>query len=409
MDSMLERTPYVAIWKALSAEKSMVLLAGPRQCGKTTLAQQLSAAFVNRLYFNWDIATDKRRLIADPFFFQTIVRKDESRPLVILDEIHKYKDWKNYLKGLYDRFHAEFLFLVSGSGRLDLYRRGGDSLAGRYYLLHLWPLTLAELHGAAVSFDDFRREPARPHTGPITTLQATWDRLARYSGFPEPYLAARETTYRRWSATYHRQLIREDIRDMTDVKHVDDLEILFALLPAKVGAPLSLPNLASDLKVSYNTVKSWLALFERFYLTFSLTPWTPQIARAIHKERKTYLFDYAGIEDPAVKFENMVALELFRAVSNWNDMGWGDFGLHYIRTKEGREVDFLVSANRRPMFLVEAKLGDTTPAANLLRFQKALGIPAIQLLNSGDGFQRGTPAGHPLLTAPAAHWLPRLP
>lgn len=406
---MIERTPYTAVWKELSAGKSMVLLAGPRQCGKTTLAGELARTFSNHLYFNWDIPTDKRRLIANPFFFEDIVRKDDSRPLVILDEIHKYKDWKNYLKGVYDRFHKDFLFLVSGSGRLDLHRRGGDSLAGRYFMMHLWPLTLAELHGGTVAFPDFRREPARAHTGPSAAVQSTWDRLARYSGFPEPYLAARDTTYRRWAATYHRQLIREDIRDLTDVKHVDDLEILFGLLPSKVGAPLSLPSLATDLKVSYNTVKSWLAIFERFYLTFTLSPWTPQVARALHKDRKLYLFDYAGIEDPAAQFENMVAIELFRAVSNWNDMGWGDFGLHYIRTKEGREVDFLVSENRKPLFLVEAKLGDDTPAANLLRFQKALGVPAIQLLDRGDGFRQYAPDGHPLLVAPAACWLPRLP
>ncbi len=161
--------------------------------------------------------------------------------------------------------------------------------------------------------------------------------------------------------------------------------------------------------MAYNTVKSWLEIFDRFYLTFSLSPWTPQIARAIHKERKTYLFDYAGIENPAAKFENMVALELFRAVSNWNDMGWGSFGLHYIRTKEGREVDFLVSQNRKPLFLVETKTGDDTPSPNLIRFQKALGVPAAKLLARGDGFKKTAPAGYPLLTAPAAFWLPRLP
>lgn len=406
---MLDRALYATIWRELSAEKSMVLLAGPRQCGKTTLARSLSESFANKLYFNWDIATDKRRLIENPHFFEELVRRDSSRPLVILDEIHKYKDWKNYLKGIYDRFQAEFLFLVSGSGRLDLFRKGGDSLAGRYYLMHLWPLTLAELHNAGVSFDDFRENPIQPHADQTEAAQSTWDRLARSSGFPEPYLSGKESSYRRWAAAYHRQLVREDIRDMTDVKHVDDMEILFALLPSRVGAPLSIPGLATDLKVAYNTVKSWLGIFDRFYLTFSLSPWTPQIARSIHKERKTYLFDYAGIENPAAKFENMVALELFRAVSNWNDMGWGNFGLHYIRTKEGREVDFLVSQNRKPLFLVETKTSDDTPSPNLIRFQKALGVPAAQLLERGNGFKKTAPAGYPLLTAPAAFWLPRLP
>jgi uncharacterized protein len=406
---MLPRPPYAAIWRELSDEKSMVFLAGPRQCGKTTLAKQLATSFRNSLYFNWDIATDKRRLVANPYFFQGLVRADESRPLVIFDEIHKYRDWRNYLKGAYDRFHDEFLFLVSGSGRLDLQRKRGDSLAGRYFLMHLWPLTLAELHGGSVTLAEFRRSAAKPQTQPAAAAQATWDRLARSSGFPEPYLADKPSFYRRWSATYHRQVIREDVRDLTDVRNVDDIEILFSLLPSKVGWPLSLPGLAADLKVAYNTVKNWLSVLERFYLTFTLSPWTPRISRTLHKDRKLYLFDYAGIKDPAARFENMVAVELFRAVSNWNDMGWGDFGLHYVRTKEGREVDFLVSEDRKPLFLVEAKRGDMTPAPNLLRFQKALGIPGIQLLDRGEGFVQAGSPGLPVLIAPAALWLPRLP
>jgi predicted AAA+ superfamily ATPase len=181
------------------------------------------------------------------------------------------------------------------------------------------------------------------------------------------------------------------------------------LLPSKVGAPLSIPSLATDLKVAYNTVGNWLGILERFYLTFTLSPWTPQVARALHKERKTYLFDYALIEDEAARFENLIALELFRAVSNWNDTGLGEYGLHFIRTKEGREVDFLLSEGNRPLLLVEAKRGDDTPAANLRRFQVALGVPAVQLLEQGEGFRRIDQAGHSLLVVPAAWWLPGLP
>jgi predicted AAA+ superfamily ATPase len=406
---MIDRKPYAAIWEELAAEKSMVFLAGPRQCGKTTLAKMLSSHFSNRLYFNWDIPTDKQRLIQDPFFFQALARKDSSRPLVILDEIHKYKDWKNYLKGVYDQFHDEFLFLVSGSGRLDTYQRGGDSLAGRYLPFHLWPLTLSELNSCNASLAEFKDDPTRVQTEDIASCEDSWQRLAAFSGFPEPYVANKQASYRRWSTTYHRQLIREDIRDLTDVKHIDEVELLFSLLPSRVGSPLSIPNLSTDLKVTYNTIKNWLGIFERFYLTFSITPWSAGIARAIHKERKVYLFDYAGIENAGAKFENMVALELFRAVSNWNDMGWGAFGLHYIRTKDGREVDFLVSENGRPLFLVEAKCGNASPSKNLTRTMSVLNIPGIQLLDEGKSFKRLPHADHPLLIAPAPWWLPMLP
>jgi predicted AAA+ superfamily ATPase len=406
---MIDRKKYRSIWKELSAEKSMVFLAGPRQCGKTTLAEMIATEFSNHQYFNWDIDADRRMLIRDPVFFQNIVRKDASTPLVVLDEIHKYKEWKNYLKGIYDQFHSEFLFLVSGSGRLDLYQKGGDSLAGRYYLFHLWPFTLAELEGNGATWTKFRKDPTCLQTDATSKKERTWRRLAAFSGVPEPYLAQKAASYRRWSTTYHRQLIREDIRDLSGIKHVHDVELLFSLLPSKVASPLSIPGLSTDLRVAYNTVKDWLDIFERFYLTFSITPWTDRIARAIHKEKKVYLFDYAGIEDTGAKFENMAALELFRAVSNWNDMGWGDFGLHYIRTKEGREVDFLVSQNGRPMFLVETKQGDDTPAPNLLRYMSALHVPGIQLLDRAEGFKRMRYNGNSLLVAPAAWWFASLP
>ena len=233
---MLKRSNYVHIWDELSREKSMVFLSGPRQCGRTTLAKMISEEYTNRTYFNWDVITDKRKLIEDPYFFQGIERQDTSTPLVVLDEIHKYKDWRNYLKGAYDRFREQYIFLVTGSGRLDLHQRGGDSLAGRYYSFHLWPLTCAELNSSNSSLTQFRKDPLRVCETNREDCQATMERLLAFSGFPEPYLAAKQTTYRRWSRTYHRQLVREDIRDLTDVKHIDDIEILFSLLPSKVGA-----------------------------------------------------------------------------------------------------------------------------------------------------------------------------
>jgi predicted AAA+ superfamily ATPase len=406
---MLERSPYVRTWEELSREKNMVFLSGPRQCGKTTLAQMISARYVNSIYVNWDIVTDKRRLIEDPYFFQNVERVDESTPLVVLDEIHKYRDWKNYLKGVYDRFSEQYVFLVTGSGRLDLYRRGGDSLAGRYYSFHLWPLTCAELHHRDSTLERFQDDPLRVCRAGRAEQQATLERLLSLSGFPEPYLAGKRTTYRRWARTYHRQIVRDDIRDLTDVRHIDDIEILFSLLPSKVGTPLSIPNLATDLKAAYNTVKSWLDVLERFYLTFSLRPWTSGIARAIHKERKTYVFDYAQVPDPGARFENLIAVELLRAVAAWNDFGYGDFGVHYVRTKEKREVDFLLSEGCKPFLLVEVKLADDTPSPNLQRFQNALGVPAVQLLAEGAGFKRLENPGGPLLVVPASWWLPNLP
>ena len=406
---MKARNLYTRIWKELSADKEMVFLSGPRQAGKTTLAKMIAADFRNSLYWNWDIAADRARLLESPVFFEELKRRDSSTPLVILDEIHKYRDWKNYLKGLYDGHHEGYRFLVTGSGRLDIYRKGGDSLAGRYLPFHLWPFTIAELAETSRPIEDFLRDPLDLTMERNRELKAIWSQIEVVSGFPEPFLANRATSYRRWSQVYARQLIREDIRDLTDIRSIGHMETLYTLLPSRVGNPLSLTSLAETLHVSYNTIRSWLDIFERFFLTFSIYPWTEKVARAIQKEKKCYLWDVPSVADQAARFENMVAIELWRAVTCWNDSGFGRFSLHFLRNKEKEEVDFLVADENRPLFLIEAKSSDTRPSQALMKFQRMLRIPAIQLTREGDTFRTLSNSGLPILVAPAYQWLSRLP
>lgn len=400
---------YIKIWQELEKNKSMVFLAGPRQSGKTTLSKIIAKSFVNSLYFNWDITDHRALFLKNPGFFESIERKDPSPPLVIFDEIHKYKDWKNYLKGIYDRFHDDYRFLISGSGRLDIYQKGGDSLAGRYFLFHLWPFTIAELAERNAGMEDFLKDPLHISMERNRELEELWEQLSSLSGFPEPYISGKETTYRRWSNTYSNQLIREDIRDMVDIKSVQEMETLYMLLPSRVGSPLSIPSIMNDLKVSYNSIRNWLAVLERFFLIFSIPTWTGKIARAIQKERKVYLWDSPRIKDPAARFENMVAIELWRAVTLWNDIGHGNFSLHFIKNKEKQEVDFLVANNNDPFLLIEAKLSDTQPSQPLLSFQKQLGIPAVQLTGRGDGYRLISNDKNKILVAPAYQWLSQLP
>jgi len=406
---MEKRTPYRNVWRELSREKSMIFLAGPRQSGKTTLSKLIAGSFTNHLYWNWDISENRESFFENKNFFTNVVRKDASTPLIIFDEIHKYKDWKNYLKGVYDQFHKDFKFLVSGSGRLDIYQKGGDSLAGRYYLFHLFPFTISELSGTKREFADFLKDPLALSMKDSKVREGIWRQLAMLSGFPEPFLSGRETSYRRWSNIYARQLVREDIRDLTDIKAMQDIETLYTLLPSKIGSPLSVTSLAENLKVSYNTIRSWLDVLERFYLTFSIPTWTGKIARAIQKEKKYYLFDYARVKDDGAKFENMVACELFRAVTLWNDLGLDDFSLHFIKDKEKREVDFLVVKDGTPFLLIEAKLSDTQPAKPLTAFQNKLRIPAVQLTLDGKGFRMMPNGENKILVAPAWQWLAELP
>lgn len=405
----MDRPLYIRLWEELSAGKSMVFLSGPRQAGKTTLARQIASGFTNSQYFNYDLAEDKRKLLDDPQFFRHMPRKDTSVPLVIFDEIHKHRVWKNYLKGIVDVFGGEYKFLVLGSGRLDQYQRGGDSLAGRYFLSNIWPLTLAELAGNPFPFEEFLRDPLLLREKETAGSRESWLNLEKLSGFPEPFLSGRIEHFRRWERAYRKQVILEDIRDQTALRHIDTVDSLYTLLLDRVGSPLSMESLARDLQVPSKTIKQWIEVLERFFLIFRISPWTRRINRAITKEKKAYALNPAIVTSDGARFENMVALELLRAVSNWNDWGRGDFSLHYLRDKEKDEVDFLVSEKNRPLFLVECKLSDDHLPKGLLKFQAALKVPAISLVGKSGVFKRSMNQGHPVLTVSASWWLQGLP
>ena len=386
----------------------MVFITGPRQAGKTTFTQILAEDFNNSLYFNWDILDEKRKLIENPFFYEEVHRKDKSMPLIIFDELHKYSNWKNYLKSVYDRDNGNYKFIVSGSGRLDMYQKGGDSLAGRYFIFYLWPFTLAELAGNNLPFEQFMSNPIEVRLCQNKT-QPAWNRLSRFSGFPDPYLNKTDQFYHIWSNTYRKQLLREDIRDFILLRNIESMEILFSLLPSKIGSPLSMASLARDIHVSFDSVRKWIKIFENFFMVFRIPPWSKKISRAITKEKKLYLFDYAGIESQAAKFENMVALELLRAISNWNDLGLGNFSLHYLRNREKEEVDFLLSNNHNPFLLVEAKLSADQTAKSLLKFQKILNVPAVQLVNKSGICKLVSNNNLKIMIISADHWLSLLP
>ncbi len=409
---MNNRATYKELWVELSADKPMVMLAGPRQSGKTTFAREIVAKdFSDTVYFNWDLARDKRRLIADPAFFSKEPRSSvSSRPLVILDEIHKYRDWKNYLKGVYDQFAGEYQFLITGSGRLELSRKAGDSLAGRFLKFHIFPFTLAELSGRGRALKDFLKDPLRDFDGAGAGKTArTFESLWELSGFPEPFIKGKKTFWSTWSAAYGQQIVRDDLRTVADIRNLDTVETLFALIPSRVASPLSMNNLAGDLQVAFDTVKSWLLLFDSFYLTFRISPWTRKISRSILKEKKIYLFNFPVIDDAAARFENLAALEFLRAVEAWNDHGWGRFSLHYLRNKDRQEVDFLIAQNNRPVLLVETKLSDDSPAASLLDFQRLLDVPAVQLVKK-EGVNKVYKNGRNSILVVTAHrWLSTLP
>jgi len=328
--------------------KKMVFIGGPRQVGKTTLALQIGS---QRGYLNWDDRDHREKILK---------RELPATEIVIFDELHKYKTWRNYLKGLYDTRKEAQKFLITGSARLDYYRRGGDSLQGRYFYLRLHPITLDELG---------------------TSTQKDLESLFHLGGFPEPFLSGNQIDAQRWSRLYRQRLFEEDILKIEVIEDVGNAELLLLRLPELVGAPLSIENIRHDLGVSFKAVKRWLMLFEFFYAIFFLSPFgAPQI-RAVKKERKHYHFDWVLIKDKGHRFENMIACHLLKWVHFLQDVEGRDVSLCYFKDREKREVDFVIEENKEPICFIEAKLSENSisPSLNYLK-RKFPNIPAFQLV-----------------------------
>jgi hypothetical protein len=304
-------------------EKKMVLLAGPRQCGKTTLSKELPGA--QEGYLNWDIEEDRERILS---------RKLPLSPLWIFDEIHKYRLWRNFLKGLYDKTRGSQKILVTGSAKLDLYRFGGDSLQGRYLFLRMHPLSVKELR---------------------LQSQGELEGFLALSGFPEPYFRGNREEADRWSALYRSRLVREEVPALENVKSIDQIDLLARSLPARVGAPLSINNLRENLGVSFRAVQNWLIIFEKLYLIFRLSPFGAPKLKAVKKEQKHYHFDWNLVLDEGSRFENFIACHLLKWVHFEEDTKGRGLELRYYRDELGREVDFVVTENLKPILFLEAK------------------------------------------------------
>jgi uncharacterized protein len=391
------------------AGSKFVLVSGPRQAGKTTLAK----AWIEReggRYLNWDAPRDRQEIRA--VFGSS--RADTHR--LALDEIHKHVRWKQNLKGLFDlRGSAHdpntLQVVVTGSAKLDTYKRGGDSLLGRYDQIRLHPFSVGEV----------ARNFAAPMTAPVgatwTTpgradpeaANAIWRRLQQYSGFPEPYTAASRAHHERWRLRRRDLVLREDIRDVSQVRQLSLVEDLALLLPERVGSPLSQNSLREDLGVAFDTVKSWLDVLERLYYCYRLRPFTSRLARSLTKENKLYLWDWTEVDDPGARFENMVASHLLKAVHYWRDCGEGDYSLQYWRDKEKREIDFIVVNGKKPVLALECKLADTSVSPSLQRFaEHYVGVPTVQLVDVPGVWKRTSGVSNTLV-ASAATWLAALP
>ena len=334
-------------------ERKIVLVSGPRQSGKTTLARMLHP---DHQYVNHDLA-EHRLLLREKSW-------DRRKALIVLDELHKMTDWKAWLKGVYDVEGLPPALLVTGSARLDAFRRTGDSLAGRYFHFRLHPIDLKE----ALRHTDLSRDEV-------------FDRLMRVGGFPEPFLRGSRPWYNRWKRTHVDAILKDDLLTLSAVRDVQSIETLIELLRSRVGSPVSANSLARDLQKTRNTVRHWLGLLEDLYVIFRVPPYHRNVARALLKEPKYYFHDNAmALGSFGERLENLVACALLKELHRAQDVEGEDLGLHYVRDRDGHEIDFLITRDRRPWLLIEVKAADAAPSANFRRLLAAEPVRRVQVV-----------------------------
>jgi predicted AAA+ superfamily ATPase len=339
--------------------RQMAFVSGPRQVGKTTTCRMEGTD-----YLNWDNGDDRRVILLGPAAVAERIQLERLQtpsPIVVFDELHKDKKWKGFLKGFFDVYGERTRIMVTGSSRLDVFRRGGDSLMGRYFLYRMHPFSVGEAIRANL--------PTAVIQSPSSLAEDEWRALWEHGGFPEPFLRRDVRFTRRWRSLRQDQLTREDIRDVAQIETLGLLETVTQILAERSGQQLIYSHLANEVGIAVDTVRRWLDVLQRLHYGFVVRPWFTNVSKALRKEPKWFLRDWSGIDDAGQRAETFVACHLLKAVEGWTDLGLGSFELRYLRDKLKREVDFLVVRDRKPWFLVEVKTSDTRLSDSLAHFK----------------------------------------
>ncbi len=380
--------------------RQMAFLSGPRLSGKTTVAKAIGTN-----YLNWDDADVRSAISAGQS--ATVGRfglngLSATKPVVVFDEIHKYPRWKSFLKGFFDVYGDAMKIMATGSARMDVFKRGGDSMMGRYFPYRMHPLSVAELVDVSLPGDALVRRPS-------SLDEEDWRALFDYGGFPEPFTRRSARYSVRWTELRMEQLMLDDIRTLTQVQEVESIRILAEILANRSGEQLVYDSVARDVSVDSKTVKKWTGILKYLYYGFEIRPWFRNVENSLRKTPKWYLRDWSGIKDRGKRCETMAACHLLKAVEGWTDLGYGRFELHYLRDKKKREVDFLVSRDGEPWFLAEIKASDANLSPSLAFFQQATGAEhAFQVVFDVPYVEADCFSRHDPVVVPAKTFLSQL-
>ena len=363
------KSDYPRIYKTmveahLGDYRQMVFVSGPRQVGKTTISESVATT-----YLSWDDEDARKaiqsgqRTLASRYGLE---EHSDSQRIVVFDEIHKYSRWKQFLKGFYDLYGKRFGIVATGSARMDVYKKGGDSMMGRYFPYRMHPFSVAELLDVSLPGEMLVRSPQK-------LADDEWNALLRFGGFPDPFVFRDVRFSRRWNALRFEQLTKTDVRDLTRIGELDQISALAEMLANRSGEQLVYKSLGCDLGIDEKTAKKWIKVLKHLYFGFEVRPWFKNVENSIRKMPKWYMRDWANVQDEGKRAETLVACHLLKAVEGWTDLGYGDFTHGYLRDKSRREVDFVVARDGKPWFLVEVKKGAAALSEALGFFQRRLG------------------------------------
>ncbi|MCZ0932401.1 MAG: ATP-binding protein [Oligoflexia bacterium] len=356
----------------------ILIITGPRQCGKTTLSKNLGLSFD---YLNYDEREHHKILIEKSW--------DREKKYIIFDELHKKSGWKLWLKGIYDTEGLPPGLLITGSARLDTYKKMGDSLAGRFFHFRLHPFDIKEV----VKLN-------------LCSHKTALTKLLNFSGFPEPFLRSANSFYGKWKKSQLDIILKQDLLTVENIKILSSIETLVQLLRDRVGSPISYSSLAEDLNCSAKTVKSWLIILENLYIIFKVTPWNKNIARSLIKSPKYYFYDIALVRNKSLRLENLVACSFLKEIHFCQDIKGEDMGLFYLRNKDKKEVDFLIVKDNKPQLLCEVKQSEDQPSEALKYFSKS--FKNIKFVQLAQNIKREKTYPNGIQIRLASSWLSKL-
>lgn len=374
----MERTLLSTIQKDL--KRKIILITGPRQTGKTTLTKMINPSFD---YLNFDLAEHRLRLHEKSW--------DRKKSVVIFDELHKMKKWKSWLKGIFDTEGLSPALVVTGSAKLDLTKKMGDSLAGRFFEFRLHPLDLKEIKSEL----------------PTLQMDEAFKRLLTMGGFPEPFLENSLEFYGRWKHSHLDIIVKQDLIEIENIRQITSIETLIQLLRKQVGSTISYRSLANDLQTSDKTVKRWLDVLERSYIVFKVVPHHRNVARAILKSPKYYFYDTGQVlGNEGQKLENLTACALIKEIHYRQDVLGQEYTLRFIRDKENREIDFVILKNEKVHCFIETKWADEHPSPYLSYWEKEL--PEVQKIQLVGQLTQEKTYSKKLEIRKASHWLSKM-